>query len=91
MGRKNEWIKEDKIEDLRKEWIMGMYINGRFMVGAYPLLIPNAKGQSQSLGARSTEMEGGSKDPCHTWYAWAHIRWGHRTRDPLQTQLYDEC
>ena len=63
MGRKNEWIKEDKIEDLRKEWIMGMYINGRFMVGAYPLLIPNAKGQSQSLGVQSNEMEGSLKAP----------------------------
>ena len=42
---------------------------------AHPLLIPNAKGRSQSVGARCTEMEGGSKDPCHTWYAWAHIRW----------------
>ena len=32
-------------------------------MGAHPLLIPNVKGQSQSLEARSTEMEGGSKDP----------------------------
>ena len=32
-------------------------------VGAHPLLIPNIKGRSQSLGASSTEMEGGSKDP----------------------------
>ena len=32
-------------------------------MGAHPLLIPNVKGRSQSLGARSTEMEGGSKDP----------------------------
>ena len=32
-------------------------------VGVYPHLIPNVKGQSQSLGVRSTEMEGGSKDP----------------------------
>ena len=31
-------------------------------VGAHPLLIPNVKGLSQSLGARSTEMGGGSKD-----------------------------
>ena len=32
-------------------------------MGAHPLLIPNVKGQSHSLGAISTEMEDGSKDP----------------------------
>ena len=45
-----------------KEW-MGMVNDGRLKVGAHPLLIPNAKGRSQSLGARSNEMDGGSKDP----------------------------
>ena len=53
-------------------------------MGAHPLLIPNVKGRSQSLGTRSTVMEGGSKDPCYTWYAWAYIRQGESTRDPLQ-------
>ena len=43
-----------------------MVNDGRFKVGAHPLLIPNVKGRRQSLGARSTEMEGGSKDPFHT-------------------------
>ena len=32
-------------------------------MGANPLLIPNVMGRSQSLGARSTGIEGGSKDP----------------------------
>ena len=50
-----------------KEW-MGMVNDGRLKVGAHPLLIPNAKGRSQSLGARSIEIEGGSKDPViHVW------------------------
>ena len=37
--------------------------DGRYKVGAHPLLIPNVRGQSQSLGVKSIEMEGGSKDP----------------------------
>ena len=32
-------------------------------MGAHPLLIPNVKGRCQSQGAKSREMEGGSKDP----------------------------
>ena len=36
--------------------------DGRKQVGAHPLLILNIKGRSQSLGVRSIEMEGGSKD-----------------------------
>ena len=75
-------------------WLKGRVWMGecrQVQVGIHPLLIPNVKGRSQSLGAKSTEMEGGSKDTCHTWYAWAYIRLGDCTRDPLQTQLYDEC
>ena len=44
--------------------MVGEKVNdGRKKVGAHPLLILNVKGRSQSLGAGSTEMEGGSKDP----------------------------
>ena len=39
-------------------------------MGAHPLLIPNVKGRSQCLGARSTEMEGGSKDPVIPSMTW---------------------
>ena len=67
-----------------------MVNDGRHKLGAHPLLIPNAKVRSQSLGARSTEMEGGSKDPV-IHYGRTHIRQGDRTQDPLQTLLYDEC
>ena len=42
---------------------MGIVYDGMIKVDTYPLLIPNVKGRSQSLGARSNEMEGGSKDP----------------------------
>ena len=45
-----------------KEWQRGMCTDGRFMVSTHPLLIPNAKGRSQSLGVRSIEIEGGLKD-----------------------------
>ena len=31
-------------------------------MGAHPLLIPNVRGRSQSLGGTSTEMEAGLKD-----------------------------
>ena len=47
---------------------MGRVNDGRLKVGAHPLLIPNATGRSQSLGARSIEIEGGLKDPViHVW------------------------
>ena len=51
-----------RTRDWAKEW-MGIVNDGRLKVGAHPLLIPNAKGRSWSPGARSIEMEGGSKDP----------------------------
>ena len=51
-----------RTRDWAKEW-MGRVNDGMIKVGAHPLLIPNAKGPSQSLGARIYEMEGGSKDP----------------------------
>ena len=41
---------------------MGIIEDSGNKVGAHPLLILNAKGQSHSLGARSTEMQGGLKD-----------------------------
>ena len=43
-----------------------MVNDSRFKVGAHPLLILNVKGRKQSLGARSTGMEGVSKDPYNT-------------------------
>ena len=51
-----------KARDWAKEW-MGTVNDGRLKVSAHPLLIPNVKGRSQSLGARSIEIEGGLKDP----------------------------
>ena len=53
-----------RTRDWAKERLGKREVNdGRKQVGAHPLLIPNIKGRSQSLGARSNEMEGGSKDP----------------------------
>ena len=51
-----------KTRDWAKEW-RGRVNDGRLKVGDHPLLILNAKGRSQSLGARCNEVEGGSKDP----------------------------
>ena len=49
--------------DWAKEW-MGIVNNERLKVGTHPVLIANAMGQLEweSLGVRSIEMEGGSKD-----------------------------
>ena len=57
------WARK-KDEDKRLDKGMDGKVNdSRLKVGAHPLLIPNAKGRSQSPGVRSNEMEGGSKDP----------------------------
>ena len=59
-----QWAKREermKTRDWAKEW-MGMVNDGSLKVGAHPLLIPNAKGRSQSLGVRSNDMECGLND-----------------------------
>ena len=43
-----------------------MVNDGGLKVGADPLHIPNAIGQSQSLGTRIILIEGGMMNSCHT-------------------------